>query len=60
MDAYPVALADLLKGALSAGEGLICNNVLHNRSQFEENPEAPRLLYRLRYYNRIATDILMS
>lgn len=45
----------IVKGALSAGEGLICNNVLHNRSEFEENPEAPRLLYRLRYYDRIVT-----
>lgn len=50
----------LISGALLAGEGLICNNVLHNRNEFEETPEAPRLLYRLRYYDRIATRIYMG
>lgn len=50
----------IVKGMLSAGEGLICNNVLHNRSKFEDNPAAPRLLYRLRYYDRIVTSIESS
>ena len=40
----------ILRGALAAGEGLICNNILHNRRSFEDDPESPRLLYRLRYY----------
>ena len=42
----------ILRGALAAGEGLICNNILHNRRPFEDDPDAPRLLYRLRYYER--------
>jgi len=45
----------ILQGRLSAGEGLICNNVLHNRCDFEDDEQAPRLLYRLRYYDRVAT-----
>ena len=41
---------------LAAGEGLICNNVLHNRTAFSDNEQhgARRLLYRARYYDRIA------
>lgn len=38
-------------GTLQAGQGLICNNVLHTRTGFEENSQ--RLLYRARYYDRI-------
>ncbi|MDH5435934.1 MAG: TauD/TfdA family dioxygenase, partial [Gammaproteobacteria bacterium] len=38
---------------LGAGEGLICNNVLHKRSGFENENNASRLLYRARYYDRI-------
>lgn len=40
---------------LSGGQGLICNNVLHNRSAFTDGP-APglgRLVYRARYSDRI-------
>ena len=41
---------------LTAGEGLICNNVLHNRTAFSDNEQSGtrRLLYRARYYDRIA------
>jgi len=41
---------------LAAGEGLICNNVLHSRTAFSDNEQsgARRLLYRARYYDRIA------
>lgn len=39
---------------LESGMGLLCNNVLHDRSGFTDNPESPRLLYRARYYDRIA------
>lgn len=41
---------------LSAGQGLLCNNVLHNRSAFEDGAGADqkRLIYRARYYDRIA------
>jgi len=42
-----------LRLTLQAGQGLLCNNVLHNRSRIEDNPEQPRFLYRLRYYDRI-------
>ncbi len=38
---------------MSANQGLLCNNVLHNRSAFVDNPEHPRLLLRGRYANRI-------
>ena len=39
---------------LNAGEGIICNNVLHNRSAFEDDVDHKRLLYRARYYDRVA------
>jgi hypothetical protein len=38
---------------LAPGEGLICNNVLHDRSGFEQGSGEGRLYYRVRYYNRI-------
>jgi hypothetical protein len=41
------------EGLLQAGWGLIGNNVLHTRSGFEDGT-MPRLLYRARYYNRLA------
>ena len=41
-----------LSGRLEAGMGLICNNVLHDRSAFSDAPGAPRLIYRARYYER--------
>ena len=55
-------LADFLAGAsrhifrlrLDAGMGLVCNNVLHDRAGFDDDPQAPRLLYRARYLDRLA------
>jgi hypothetical protein len=41
------------RGLLAAGWGLISNNVLHTRAGFTDG-ERPRLLYRARYYDRIA------
>ena len=38
---------------LQAGEGLISNNVLHNRTTFEDGPDHGRLIYRARFYDRI-------
>lgn len=38
---------------LQAGMGLVCNNVLHDRSGFVDDPLHPRLLYRARYLDRI-------
>ncbi|HPE81977.1 MAG TPA: TauD/TfdA family dioxygenase, partial [Gammaproteobacteria bacterium] len=43
----------ILRGTLQAGWGLISNNVLHDRSGFEDDPARKRLLYRARYYDRI-------
>ncbi len=55
------ALADILDDSeyilharLQPGMGLVCNNVLHTRSAFSDRPERRRLLYRGRYYDRIA------
>ncbi len=39
---------------LQAGMGLVCNNVLHDRAGFEDDPQSPRLLYRARYLDRLA------
>ncbi|MGE5770143.1 MAG: TauD/TfdA family dioxygenase [Betaproteobacteria bacterium] len=46
--------AFILRGQLEAGMGLLCNNVLHDRSAFSDDPSRPRLLYRARYLDRIA------
>lgn len=50
-----LAAADgpVLRYRLRAGEGLISNNVLHNRTAFEDGPGQQRLLYRARYHDRI-------
>ena len=45
----------IYRGTLQSGQGLICNNVLHDRSGFEDEEGNARLLYRLRYYQRIAS-----
>lgn len=42
-----------LEGRLESGWGLICNNVLHTRTRFSDGA-VPRLIYRARYYDRIA------
>ena len=39
---------------LQSGEGVICNNVLHNRTMFTDRPRSKRLLYRARFYERVA------
>lgn len=39
----------IFRGHLAPGMGLICNNVLHDRSGFNDDPAHPRLLYRARY-----------
>jgi len=39
---------------LEPGCGLVCNNVLHQRRGFTDSADRPRLLYRARYYERIA------
>jgi hypothetical protein len=44
----------LLRTRFEAGMGVVCNNVLHDRSGFVDDPLRPRLLYRARYLDRIA------
>ncbi len=38
---------------LAAGQGLVCNNVLHDRSAFTDEPGRGRLVYRARYFDRV-------
>ena len=44
--------------SLNAGEGVVCNNVLHNRTAFEDyqDENKKRMLYRGRFYNRLVVD----
>jgi alpha-ketoglutarate-dependent taurine dioxygenase len=42
---------------LAPGQGLVCNNVLHDRSAFTDAPGAGRLVYRARYLDRIGERI---
>ena len=46
---------DVLRLRLEPGMGLVANNVLHDRSAFVDDPTCPRLLYRARYLDRIAS-----
>jgi Taurine catabolism dioxygenase TauD, TfdA family len=39
---------------LQPGMGILCNNILHTRTGFTDGPSHRRLLYRARYYDRIA------
>jgi alpha-ketoglutarate-dependent taurine dioxygenase len=43
----------IYRATLQSGQGLISNNVLHDRSAFNDTADNKRLLYRLRYYQRI-------
>ena len=43
----------ILRYMLQAGQGVICNNVLHNRTSFEDSDRQHRLLYRARFYDRV-------
>ncbi len=43
----------LFRTRLEAGMGLVCNNVLHDRAGFVDDPAQARLLYRARYLDRI-------
>jgi hypothetical protein len=40
------------RGKLEAGQGLLCNNVLHTRTGFKDGEDG-RLIYRARYFDRI-------
>jgi hypothetical protein len=50
----------IFRHRMAAGQGLVCNNVLHNRTAFTDDVDKgiARLVYRARYYDRIAgTDL---
>ena len=40
---------------LQPGEGLLSNNVLHNRTSFSDGQDKQRMLYRARFFERIET-----
>lgn len=44
----------VLTHKLQAGQGLICRNVLHARTAFQDSPGKSRLVYRARYYDAVA------
>lgn len=46
---------------LEAGQGIICNNILHNRTGFKngKSPLEKRLIYRARYYDRVSADVVL-
>lgn len=46
----------IFRHRLAAGQGLLCNNVLHNRASFSDDAGRGiyRLLYRARYYDRVS------
>lgn len=43
----------IFRGRMESGMGLLCNNVLHERSAFTDDPAHPRLIYRARFLDRI-------
>ncbi|MBL6931997.1 MAG: TauD/TfdA family dioxygenase [Rhodospirillales bacterium] len=44
----------IFKGRLESGMGLVSNNVLHDRSGFSDDDTHKRLIYRARYFDRLA------
>lgn len=46
----------VLRLTLEPGMGLVCNNVLHDRAGFVDDPAQPRLLYRARYLDRVRSS----
>jgi alpha-ketoglutarate-dependent taurine dioxygenase len=50
LNSHPTGVFSL---GLRPGMGVICNNVLHTRSGFEDRPEHRRLLYRARYHDHL-------
>jgi alpha-ketoglutarate-dependent taurine dioxygenase len=45
----------VFRHVMAAGQGLMCNNVLHNRTAFTDDADRgiARLVYRARYYDRV-------
>lgn len=52
--------AHVFRLMLQPGMGLVCNNVLHDRAGFIDDPQQPRLLYRARYLDRISGTHVQS
>lgn len=48
----------IFRHQMQAGQGIVCNNVLHKRLGFIDDPQQgrQRLIYRARYYDRIVQD----
>jgi len=51
-EVFEAADTPVFRARLEPGWGVICNNVLHSRTRFNDDG-SPRLLYRARYYDRI-------
>jgi hypothetical protein len=47
----------VLRLRLEAGMGLVCHNVLHDRTAFTDDPARPRLLLRARFLDRVAAPM---
>jgi hypothetical protein len=45
---------------LEPGMGILCNNVLHDRSGFTDDPARPRIILRARYHDRVDTMTTMA
>jgi hypothetical protein len=43
----------IFRHRMAAGEGVLCNNVLHNRTGFEDDKTRQRSFLRARYFDRI-------
>lgn len=43
----------VVRHRLRPGQGIICNNVLHCRTGFNNSPDQQRLYFRARYYDRV-------
>jgi alpha-ketoglutarate-dependent taurine dioxygenase len=48
----------LIRHRLQAGQGVICNNVLHRREAFADDAGHKRVLYRARYHDRIHATVV--
>lgn len=46
-------LGYVLRGRLEAGMGLVSNNVLHDRADFQDSAEHKRLVFRARFYDAV-------
>ncbi len=46
----------IISKSLKAGQGILCNNSLHNRAAFIEDNNTKRLLFRVRFHNRIGSN----